>query len=72
MNNTIRLKQIRKQTHMTQNQVAEAVGLSTRHYQKLENLQSDIKLSHIVKFCKFFNVSIAYFLGETDEFTTYY
>ncbi|MBP3480613.1 MAG: helix-turn-helix transcriptional regulator [Clostridia bacterium] len=72
MNNTIRLKQIRKQNHMTQNQVAEAVGLSTRHYQKLENLQSDIKLSQIVKFCKFFNVSIAYFLGETDEFTTYY
>ncbi len=72
MNNTIRLKQIRKQNHMTQNQVAEAVGLSTRHYQKLENLQSDIKLSQIVKFCKFFNVSIAYFLGETDEFTSYY
>lgn len=72
MNNTIRLKQIRKQNHLTQNQVAEAVGLSTRHYQKLENLQSDIKLSQIVKFCKFFNVSIAYFLGETDEFTTYY
>lgn len=72
MENTIRLKEIRIQNHMTQSQVAEAIDISVRQYQKIENLQSELKLSKIVKFCRLFDVSIAYFLGETDEYQSYY
>jgi|GEM_PF-4631380 transcriptional regulator with XRE-family HTH domain len=68
----LRLKEIRIQNHMTQSQVAEAIDISVRQYQKIENLQSELKLSKIVKFCRLFDVSIAYFLGETDEYQSYY
>lgn len=46
----LRLKEIRIQNHMTQSQVAEAIDISVRQYQKIENLQSELKLSKIVKF----------------------
>lgn len=68
----LRLKEIRIQNHMKQSQVAEAIDISVRQYQKIENLQSELKLSKIVKFCRLFDVSIAYFLGETDEYQSYY
>ena len=68
----LRLKEIRIQNHMTQSQVAEAIDISVRQYQKIENLQSELKLSKIVIFCRLFDVSIAYFLGETDEYQSYY
>ena len=68
----LRLKEIRIRNHMTQSQVAEAIDISVRQYQKIENLQSELKLSKIVKFCRLFDVSIAYFLGETDEYQSYY
>ena len=62
-----RLKELRKERSETQVQVANAIGMGDRHYQRLEN---DDGLPGLEIFCalaEHFGVSMDYLAGRTDR-----
>lgn len=62
-----RLKQLRQQTGDTQEDVAKAIGVTRRGYQKIENEESQIKSDKAQKLAKYFGVSVGYLLGYEPE-----
>lgn len=62
-----RLKQLRQQTGDTQEDVAKAIGVTRRGYQKMENEESQIKSDKSQKLAKYFGVSVGYLLGYEPE-----
>ena len=62
-----RLKVLRKESGETQTQVAAAIGIVMRHYQRIEN---DEGLPGLEIFCaraEHFGVSMDYLAGRTDR-----
>lgn len=69
-----RLKQLRQQTGDTQEDVAKAIGVTRRGYQKMENEESQIKSDKAQKLAKYFGVSVGYLLGyelESEQASNY-
>lgn len=62
-----RLKQLRQQTGDTQEDVAKAIGVTRRGYQKMENEESQIKSDKAQKLAQYFGVSVGYLLGYGPE-----
>lgn len=62
-----RLKQLRQKTGDTQEDVAKAIGVTRRGYQKMENEESQIKSDKAQKLAKYFGVSVGYLLGYEPE-----
>ncbi|KJU93661.1 helix-turn-helix domain-containing protein [Streptococcus infantis] len=62
-----RLKQLRQQTGDRQEDVAKAIGVTRRGYQKMENEESQIKSDKAQKLAKYFGVSVGYLLGYEPE-----
>lgn len=63
---TQRLLELREYAELTQTEVAEALGMKQEQYQRYESGKNEIKASHIIKICKFYNVSPEYLLCFTD------
>lgn len=63
---TQRLKDIREYHELTQKQVAEGIGMKQEQYQRYESGKNEIKASHIIKLCKFYDLSADYILGLTE------
>ena len=63
----LRLKDLRKKQKLTQKQLATDIGLSERNYQSLE--YGNIKPSYdtLLKLADYFNISIDYLVGRTDN-----
>lgn len=53
------LKAYRKQTQLTQEQLAEKVGFSTRYYQRLESGSQSPNILTLYKVSKFLNIDVA-------------
>ncbi len=62
-----RLKMLRKERKMTQMQVAEALGLNYRHYQRLEADGNTPNFANLVQIADLFGVSMDYLAGRTDN-----
>lgn len=62
-----RLKQLRQQTGDTQEDVAKAIGVTRRGYQKMENEESQIKSDKAQQLAKYFGVSVGYLLVYGPE-----
>ena len=62
-----RLRELRKEQGETQTQVAKAVGMGARHYQRME---ADDGLPGLEIFCALadhFGVSLDYLAGRSDQ-----
>lgn len=66
-----RLKELRKEKHITQKKLAELINLTDSAVSKYETDRSEIPLDTVNKICAIFNVSIDYFLGISDHRTAY-
>ena len=62
-----RLRVLRKEKKMRQEDVAAVLGLSTNGYQRYELNQRDPDAPLIVAIADFYNVSADYLLGRSDE-----
>ena len=62
-----RLKDLRKQKKVGQNEVAELLGVSLRSYQFYESGEYDPSLPNLVVLADYFQVSTDYLLGRSDE-----
>ena len=67
---TQRIKEIREYRELTQEQVAKGIGMKQEQYQRYETGKNEMKAGHIIKLCKFYNLSADYILGITAECET--
>lgn len=61
-----RLRDLREDKDLTQQQVADKFYLQTTQYRRYENGESDLPLEWAKKFARFYNVSIDYIAGLID------
>ena len=62
-----RLKALRKERKETQLQVAQAIGMGDRHYQRIENDEGLPGLEILCALADHFGVSMDYLAGRTDR-----
>ena len=63
------LKNLRDSSKLSQNEVADSLGVSRTYYLRIENgeRQKDLDLSILIKLSKLFNVSIDYIISEEEK-----
>lgn len=66
-----RLRQIRKDMGMSQDEFAKILGTSKQALSRYENLQHSPKVSMVQEYAKKLNVSIDYMLGDSEAESTY-
>ena len=64
---TERLQFLKTQKHLLQKEVANAIGISVRTYQRYETGERLPDIQVLVKLADYFNVSTDYLLGRSDE-----
>ena len=64
----IRLKQLRKESRITQEQMAEYLEVDQSLITKLENGTRSLNVTLIDKICNLFGCSEAYLMGEDDAY----
>ncbi len=62
-----RLKYLRESELLTQQQVAEVIYCSQRTYSYYETGGRDIPTATLIRLAEFYDVSIDYILGRTDN-----
>lgn len=62
-----RIRDMREDRDLNQTQVARMLGMSQTGYSKYETGENDIPTSVLIKLARFYNTSIDYLLGETDD-----
>lgn len=63
----LRLRDIREDRDLTQTTVAKALGYSQQTYSRYENGITEPTLETLVRMALYFDTSIDYLLGLTDE-----
>lgn len=64
----IRLKELRKESKLTQEQLARYLGVDQTLITKLENGSRTLSVSIIDNICSLFGCSESYLLGDSDEY----
>lgn len=65
------LRVIREDRGYTQKQIAEVLETTQQYYSDYENGKRDIPIRVYIVLSKFYNVSIDYLAGQTDDSTAY-
>lgn len=66
-----RIRDLREDRDMNQTQIAKILGMSQTGYSKYETGENDLPTAILIKLARFYNTSIDYLLGETDEIKRY-
>lgn len=67
----MRLKDLREDNDLTQEQVAIILNCARNTYSQYENGKRQIPTEILIKLSRFYKTSIDYILGETDEIKPY-
>ena len=62
-----RLRDLREDNDKTQQQIADILGTSQTMYARYERGANELPLRHLIKLCKYYNVSADYLLGISDK-----
>ncbi len=62
-----RIRSLREDKDLNQTQVAKVLGMSQTGYSKYETGENDVPTEVLIKLAHFYNTSIDYILGETDD-----
>ena len=66
MNISTRIKELRNENNLSQQNLAKQIGVSQKAIDFWEKGINEPKASYIIKLAKFFNVSSDYLLGLTE------
>ena len=66
-----RLRDLREDKDMNQTQIAKILDMSQTGYSKYETGENDIPTEVLIKLSRFYNTSIDYLLGETNNVKKY-
>lgn len=64
---TQRLKDLREDKDLTQEQLAKSLNMKREQYRRYENGINEIKASHLIMFAQYYKVSTDYILGLTNN-----
>ena len=62
-----RLRDLREDKDMNQTELARIIGMSQTGYSKYETGENDVPTASLIKLARFYDTSIDYLLGETDN-----
>ncbi|MGN0460953.1 MAG: helix-turn-helix domain-containing protein [Ruminococcus sp.] len=62
-----RLRDLREDHDLTQNQLVEKLGMHKTTYTNYEQGKRDLPLDFAIKLAKFYNISLDYIAGLTNE-----
>lgn len=62
-----RLKELRKSKKISQLKLALALNMNQNTISRYENMEREADYETLIKFADFFNVSLDYLLGRSDE-----
>jgi len=62
-----RIRDLREDMDMNQTEIAKMLGMSQTGYSKYETGENDIPTSVLIKLSRFYDTSIDYLLGETED-----
>ncbi len=62
-----RIRDLREDKDLTQTELAKVLGMSQTGYSKYETGENDIPTAVLIKLSHFYDVSIDYLLGETNN-----
>ena len=62
-----RIRDLREDLDLNQTQVANFLGMSQTGYSKYETGENDIPTTVLIKLAEFYNTSVDYLLGLTDQ-----
>lgn len=60
------LKELRTQKHISQQQLANIIGISQQSVNKYENHSVEPDINTLIKIAAYFNTSVDYLIGNTD------
>ena len=63
----VRLKSLREEKGVTQKEIAELLGKTSRHYQDMESGKINVPGLTLIKLADYFNVSLDYLVGRSEE-----
>ena len=64
---TQKLRDLREDNDLTQEQVAQVLGTSQTMYARYERGANEMPIRHLVTLCKLYNVSADYFLDTAPK-----
>ena len=67
MNYRQRLREIREERDLTQEEVGKVINKSQQGYGHIENGRAELKIDDLIVLCRFYNLSADYLIGLTDE-----
>ncbi|MBQ9517073.1 MAG: helix-turn-helix transcriptional regulator [Eubacterium sp.] len=62
-----RIKDLREDNDLTQQDVADYLGTSQTMYARYERGANELPIRHLIKLCKLYNVSSDYILGLKNK-----
>lgn len=62
-----RIKDLREDHDKFQKDIAELLGISQQYYSEYENGNRTIPINHLITLAKYYNTSIDYIVGLSDE-----
>ena len=62
-----RIRDLREDRDLNQTAVANMLGMSQTGYSKYETGENDIPTAILIKLARFYETSVDYLLGETDD-----
>lgn len=63
----IRIRNLREDKDLYQKDIAELLQISQQYYSEYENGKRTMPITHLIKLAKFYNVSLDYLVGLTNE-----
>lgn len=66
-----RIRNLREDRDLKQRELAEILNCSQRIYSNYERGDVDIPTEILIKLARYYNTSVDYILGETDEIKRY-
>lgn len=64
---SLRLKALRKKKHAKQAEMAELLGVTSSHYQKIEYGQINVPSTNLMILADYFGVTTDYLLGRSED-----
>lgn len=62
-----RIRDLREDADLTQQQIADILGTSQTMYARYERGANELPIHHLLTLCKYYDVSADYILGLSDK-----
>ena len=62
-----RIKDLREDNDLFQKDIAKLLGISQQYYSEYKNGKRTIPISHLITLAKYYNVSIDYLVGLSND-----